>query len=399
MGHTGEGRLGVGRRLGVRGSPPGGSIDGTSALGGPPGRFLPDIPRSILVVMMSAVGDAVQVLPVVNALKRAFPLTRISWLVQPNVHSLVAGHPQVDEFLIFDRGDRRRTPGGLVVGLRNIRHAARQVAAVAARQPGGAFDLVLDLQVYFKAGLLTALAPGRVKLGFDWKRTRDLNWLFTSHRIPPAPGVHAHTQDQYFEFLRFLGVDPEPLAYNLELTPEEHRAKAQFFQALDRPACSVVVASSDPRKDWRTPGYAAVLDALYDDFGLQPILVGGGSPREERVAQEILRLTRVPVLRCLEEGLRRLLWLLDGSVLVISPDTGPLHMARAMEVPVIGLYGFTNPKRSGPYRRFQELIVDGYARHPREVYGITVERRRGGMERITPGMVMEKVELALERYG
>lgn len=349
-------------------------------------------------MMMSAVGDAVQVLPVVNALKRAFPPTRISWLVQPNAYSLLAGHPQVDEFVIFDRGDRRRTPGGLAASLRNIGRTSRRLAAVARKQPGGSFDLVLDLQVYFKAGLLTALTPGRVKLGFDWKRTRDLNWLLTSHHIPPHPDGYAHTQDQYFEFLRHVGVDPEPLTYNLELTPEEQRAKAEFFQTLDRPTCALVVASSDPRKDWGARGYAAVADALYDDFGLQPILVGGGSVREERVAGEILRLARVPVRCCLEEGLRRLLWVLDGSALVISPDTGPLHMARAMEVPVIGLYGFTNPKRSGPYRRFLDLIVDGYARHPGESYGITVERRRGGMERITPGMVMEKVELALERY-
>jgi len=94
-------------------------------------------------------------------------------------------------------------------------------------------------------------------------------------------------------------------------------------------------------------------------------------------------------------GLRRLLWLLDGSALVVSPDTGPLHMARAMEVPVVGLFGFTNPKRSGPYRRFTELIVDGYARFPGEDYRVSMDRRPGGMGRITTGMVMEKVELAL----
>jgi len=95
-------------------------------------------------------------------------------------------------------------------------------------------------------------------------------------------------------------------------------------------------------------------------------------------------------------GLRRLLWLLAGSALVISPDTGPLHMARAMEVPVIGLYGFTNPGRSGPYRRYTELVVDGYARFPGEEYEVNMERRPGGMGRITPDRIMEKVELALK---
>jgi len=355
--------------------------------------------RSILIVMMSAVGDAVQVLPVVSALKRALPLSRLTWLIQPNPHALVAGHPRVDEFVIFHRGDRRRTPVGLARALGSIRRTARELSAVAGRQPGKRFDLVLDLQVYLKAGLLTALTPGRIKLGFDRRRSRDLNRIFTTLRIPPIPGGYAHTQDQYFEFLRYLCVDPEPLAYDLALTDREQEAKACFFRRLDRPACSVVVASSDPRKDWRPDGYAAVLEALYHDFGLQPILVGGGSHREKSVAGEILRRTRAPIQSELEEGLRRLLWLLDGSALVISPDTGPLHMARAMEVPVVGLYGFTNPKRSGPYRRFQELVVDGYARYPGEDYRICPERRRKGMGRILPGMVLGKVELALERYG
>ena len=74
-------------------------------------------------------------------------------------------------------------------------------------------------------------------------------------------------------------------------------------------------------------------------------------------------------------------------------------MARAMDTPVVGLFGFTNPKRSGPYRRFTELVVDGYARDGEETYGVTTERRKEGMGRITPGMVLEKVEMALARSG
>ena len=84
---------------------------------------------------------------------------------------------------------------------------------------------------------------------------------------------------------------------------------------------------------------------------------------------------------------------------MISPDTGPLHMARAVEVPVVGLYGFTNPRRSGPYRQYEDLVVDGYARYPGEEYPIGKRRRRKGMRRIRPEMVLAKVQLALRRYG
>lgn len=349
--------------------------------------------------MMSAVGDAVQVLPVVNALKRALPAARITWLIQPIPHSLVADHPAVDKFVVYHRRRRRKTPGALLAEGRALRQVVAQLREAGRAQPGGVFDLVLDLQVYFKAGMLTRLAPGRVRLGFDWRRCRDLNWLFTNQRIPPAPEIYAHTQDQYFEFLRYLGVNPEPLVYGLEVVPGERREQERFFGALDRQACSVVLASSDRRKDWRSDGYAAVLNSLYHDFGLQPVMVGGTSTRERLLAREVIRLTSAPVLNAMEDGLRRLLWLLDGSTLVISPDTGPLHMARAVEVPVVGLYGFTNPRRSGPYRKYEELVVDGYARYPGEDYGISMERRRKGMSRIRPEMVLEKVQLALERYG
>jgi heptosyltransferase I len=269
---------------------------------------------------------------------------------------------------------------------------------VARSQPGGRFDLIVDLQVYLKAGLLTALSPGEIKLGFDRRRTRDLNAFLTTHRIPPNPKGHAHTQDQYFEFLRVLGVDPEPVEYGLQLTPSERSDQKGFLQPFHRPLCSVVVGTSTPRKDWNAGGYADVLDALYHDFRLQPILVGGPARREALMASAIGSLTRAPFRNELGDGLRRMLWILDASTLVISPDTGPLHMAQALGVPVVGLYGFTNPKRSGPYRRYRDLVVDGYARYPGEGYSLGMKTRRGGMARIKPDMVLEKVESALQKY-
>jgi heptosyltransferase I len=278
--------------------------------------------------------------------------------------------------------------------------AAATLRKVARLRPGGRFDLVLSLQVYLKAGLLTALAPARIKLGFDRRRARDLNWLFTTHRIPPHPLGFGHVQDQYFEFLRHIDVDPEPVVYGLDLTEREETSQRDFFSSLDAPGCALVVASSDPRKNWTVDGYAEVATKLRAGFGLAPILVGGRSEGEERMARAILgRVPRGEVVDARGGGLRRLLWLLAGSTLVISPDTGPLHMARAVDTPVVGLFGFTNPKRSGPYRRFTELVVDGFARSGEETYGVSMERRKEGMGRITPGMVLEKVESALARYG
>ena len=179
----------------------------------------------VLIVMMSAAGDTVHVLPVINALKRHSRSTHITWVLQPGPATLVQGHPSIDEILLFDRAR----------GWRAFADMRRTLASKA-------FDLVINLQVYLKAGVLTALARAPVKLGFDRRRARDLNWLVTTHRIPArAP---QHVQDQYFEFLDYLGVRSEPVVWDIGPWPHERAWQHDFFSTFDRPAASIVVAVS-----------------------------------------------------------------------------------------------------------------------------------------------------------
>jgi heptosyltransferase I len=339
-------------------------------------------PRTILIVMLSALGDAVHVLPVVNALRRKWPAARISWIIQPVPHQLVRGHDAVDEFIPFHR--RRGVD------------AWRSYATLQQALDGRRFDLLLNLQVYLKAGLITALAAADVKLGFDRARARDMNWLFTTHRIPARPV--GHVQDQYFEFLEHIGVDPQPVEWRIPIHDDERAAQRAFFDGFDRPVAGVVVGTSKPAKNWAPDRYAHVVDALDRDFGLQPVLLGGPSPIERAAADHIHAASQVQPIDALADDVRRLVWLLAGCRLVISPDTGPLHIARALDVPVIGLYGYTNPKRYGPYGKFTDLVVDGYARVPGEEYPPSMEYREDGMGRVTVEAVLDRVRVALERY-
>ena len=331
------------------------------------------------VVMMSAVGDAVHVLPVITALKQLRPTPRISWIMQPGPASLVRGHPAVDDIIVFERAAGWR--------------AFRDVRRALATRP---FDVVLDLQVYLKAGIVTAFTRAPVKLGFDRARARDMNWLFTTHRIAAHP-TGQHVQDQYFEFLDALGVRHDEPVWNLGPWPGEREAQGQFFARFDRPVAAIVVATSKPEKDWLPERWADVARALDRDFGLQAVLVGGTSAREQAAVETITRLAprAVPALGL---GLRRLVGVLDGAALTLTPDTGPLHMAVALDRPVIGLYGYTNPKRTGPYRRFQDLVVDAYG-DPGEEYPVSMELRPGRMGRITVEHVLEKVSVWRERYA
>jgi heptosyltransferase I len=332
----------------------------------------------ICIVMMSAAGDTVHVLPVINALKRHAPGVQVSWVLQPAPATLVRGHRSVDEILLFDRA-------------RGWRAFAEMRRALTARP----FDLVINLQVYLKAGLITAMTKAPMKLGFDRARARDLNWLVTTHRIPPHPGQHV--QDQYFEFLQYLGVPHEPVVWDIGPWPDERAWQREFYSTFERPAAPIVVATSKPEKDWLPERWAEVVDALWHDFGLEPVLVGGRSSRELHAESVITARTRHRPRSALGSGLRRLVAILDGAALALSPDTGPLHMAVALERPVVSLMGYTNPKRTGPYRRYRDLIVDAYG-DPGEDYPVVPETRPGRMHRIHVRDVLDKVEVWRTRY-
>ncbi len=328
--------------------------------------------RSVCIVMMSAIGDVVHVLPLVTALKRHSPHVRITWILQPAGATLVRGHWGVDEIIEFDRS----------LGL-------RAYPDIRAKLAGRSFDVVLALQVYFKAGIVTSFTRAAVKLGFDRTRARDMNWLFTTHRIPPHPGQHV--QDQYFEFLDALGVPYEPVTWDLGPWQHERAWQHEFLSQFERPIVPLVVGTSKPEKDWIPERWAAVCDALYGDFGLQPVLVGARSERELASERAILSAVNVPVTSALGSGLRKLVSILDGGALVISPDTGPLHMSVALNRPVVSLIGYSNPKRVGPYRRFHDLMIDAYG-DPGEEYEISMENRTGRMPRISVQDVLDRVQ-------
>ncbi len=335
-------------------------------------------PRRICIVMMSAVGDAVHVLPVVNALKRADPECHITWVLQPVPATLVRGHPSVDDIIIFDRAD----------GWSAFTSAAREMRKRH-------FDLLIDLQVYFKAGVLTAMSGARRRLGFDVARARDANWLFTTERIPSNPVQHV--QDQYFEFLEHLGIDHEPVEWKLGPWPAELEWQQEFVARFDRPIAAIVVATSKPEKDWIAERWAEVCDVLTEHYGLQPVLVGGTSPREVAAAESIRDYAIHNPISALGSGLRKLVAILDASALVLAPDTGPLHMAVALGRPVISLIGYTDPRRTGPYRDFHDLIVDGY-HDAGESAPVTMRTRPDRMAEISVGEVIEKIDLWAQRY-
>ena len=327
---------------------------------------------NVAVVMLSTAGGAVWTLPLLNAIRRAHPAAKISWVLQPGAASLVEGHPSVDRIIPFERGAGLQAYG-------RVRRATE----------GEEFDAVLVLQAYLKAAAVGAMLRTQNRIAIDRQRARDLSWIFRAKRLTARPV--GHMQDQYLEFLEPLGVTAEPLSYRLGPWEHEREWQQRFFEQFTRPAVPLVIGTTKDEKDWPAEHWAEMVDILWHDFALEPVLVGGRSPRELETERVILERARHKPRSALGSGLRRLVSILDGSVLAISPDTGPLHMAVAIDRPVIGLFGYTNPKRTGPYRKFGDLLVDAFG-DDGEDYSAAEPNRPGRMNLITVGDVLDRVE-------
>ena len=332
----------------------------------------------VAVVLLSAIGDVVHALPLVTSLKAAAPGLSIEWVTQPVPGEIAGRHPGVDRLWTLDRAR----------GWRGFRELRRDLG-------GRRFDLVLDLQVYAKASLVTRMLDSPRKIGFDRARARELNWLVTNERI--AAGPPRHTLEQYLEFADHLGI-PRRYEWPLPIGTRERADQSAFFARRGAPVAALVVGTSRGAKEWPAERWARLAESLQSEMGYEVCIVGSDSPSERARAAEIVDLSRVPILDERRNDLRRLLWLLDGAALAISPDTGPYHLAVALGVPAVGLYGLTDPARVGPGRRFPELVVDAFHDPGESWHPPRAGYRKGRMERIPVARVLEAVELARVRY-
>jgi heptosyltransferase I len=334
----------------------------------------------VCIVLLTGLGDVINGLPLVNLLKAHDPSRRITWVVEPMPSGVLRHHPAIDEVIVYHK--RRGA-----AGVRDLWRTMRRHR----------FDLTLNLNIYFKSVWPTLFSRAPNRLGFGPDRARDGVWLAANHHIAPGPRVH--TVDLFLEFAEHLGIQQREVRYDLRLTEEECREQREFFAPLrDRPVVAMVPASANARKDWLPERYAEVATALERDFGFHVVLVGGPGERETAIATEIVERSGASPVWGLGDGVRRLLWLIGGSDLVISPDTGPLHIARALDVPVIGLYGHTNPWRAGPYRRYQDLWVDRYTDPGAAPDPTVFGPRHGRMQQITVDDVLERAQRAVTRY-
>jgi heptosyltransferase I len=327
-------------------------------------------PDSLCILRLSAVGDISHTLPVVRTIQHAWPDTRLTWIIGKSEYQLVYDIPDI-EFVVFDKKAGWR-------GYLAVRHQLR----------GRCFDALLHMQMSLRASMLSLFVNSPIKLGFDRQRAKDLQWLFTNHKIRYQPAQHVI--DSFFGFSEALGISQKHLQWDIPI-PQEARASVQAQLPADAPYLVISPCSSMAYRNWDALRYAEVANYASDHYGLSVVLSGGPSALEKEFGRIISEHCRCTVINLIgKTTLKQLLALLQDARLVIAPDAGPAHLANAVGTPVIGLYATTNPDRARPYNSPQ-LVVNHYPEAVHCKYGKPVDalswgirvRDTGTMLRIT----------------
>ena len=319
--------------------------------------------------------------PLVRTLQAAWPDVRLAWVIGKGEHRLLDGLPGVD-FIEYDKRSG-------MAGMRGVRRALG----------GERFDALLQMQVAARANLLAAFIPARRRIGYDRSRSKDGHGLFINERIPDRPGIHV--LDAIGSFCEPLGLKQDFVRWDLPVPAEAFDwARAQWPDD-GRRTMLVSPCSSHGLRNWHPERHAALADHAAD-AGWRVVLCGGRSGLERETADAILAAMTHPALDLVgKDTLKQLPALLARGDLLVTPDSGPMHIANAMGTKVLGLHAASNPARSGPYsdRRY---CVDRYDDAARRFRGTPAAALRWGTkiehEGVMDLVTVEDAVAAFERY-
>ena len=325
---------------------------------------LPAAPRSICLLRLSALGDATHVVPMLRSMRRAWPQVPITWILGKGEAKLLEGLEDI-ELLVFDKS----------AGWSGVRELRRQLA-------GRRFEVLLQMQLAMRANLLSAFVGAERRIGYDRRRSKEGHSLFINERI--GPGGH-HVLDAFAQFLVPMGLQQDRVEWNLPV-PQAARDWAQQKLPGNQRTLLVSPCSSHSLRNWHVRRYAAVADHAAAR-GWRVVLSGGRSGLERRTADAIAEAMQFPVLDLVgKDTLKQALAMLERADLVLSPDSGPVHMANAMGTKVLGLFACTDRERCGPYSDLSHS-VNHYDEASRTFIGKPAAQLRWGKRVEFPGVM------------
>ena len=286
-------------------------------------------PDKVCILRLSAIGDVTHVIPVVRAIQKKWPETEITWVCGRLEHKLLQLIEGI-RFVVFDKSKGVKSYLDLWKALKTNH-----------------FDILLHMQTAARANIASFGIKADLKIGWDKARSRDLHQLFISHSVPAA--IQQHQVQGFLSFARALGIAVDEPVWDLPLTA----SALSFVNAYvneDKALMVISACSSHRLRNWRAERYAQLADYAISQLGMQVVLSGGPSQYELDMASQIeTHMHNTAINLVGKDTLQELCGILSRATVVVSPDSGPAHIANAMGTPVIGLYACTWSRRSGPY--------------------------------------------------
>jgi heptosyltransferase-1 len=296
-------------------------------------------PKKILIIKPSSLGDVVHSLPFLNAVKTRFSDAEIHWLIAKGLERLLERHPMISKLWIINKDAWKN--------IVNIRVTINELKVLLKQIKMEDFDIVIDLQGLLRSGIITAATRAPVRIGFT--EAREGSRLFYTHKVKGGRIIHA--VDRYLKIAGFLGCDindicfPLPLSFNSALSTQN--------LALSKEYAVIVPGARWKTKMWPLEKYGKLSAML----PLNNVIIG--SKRDVDIADKIVALSKGKAISLAgKTDLKELIEVMRGAKFVVSNDSGPMHIAAALGIPVFGIFGPTDPLRTGPYGEGHTLIKE-----------------------------------------
>lgn len=295
------------------------------------------IPKKILVIKPSSLGDIVHSLPFLNVLKDAFPFAEIHWVVAKGLEGLLENHPMVKKLWIINKDQWKN--------LKKIKKTAAEFRNLFKELEDEFYDMVIDLQGLLRSGLLTYATRAPIRIGF--KEAREGSTLFYTHKVRGEREIHA--VDRYLKIASVIGCEIEGVCFPMPLIKESGNVNKLKKGIGDY---AVIV----PGARWRTKRWHPErFGELASMLNIKTVIVG--SAYDADIARDVeIKSNGNALSMSGKTDIKELISIIRGARYVITNDSGPMHIAAAFGIPVVAIFGPTNPVRTGPYGRNNVIV-------------------------------------------
>jgi heptosyltransferase I len=309
---------------------------------------------NILIVKLSAIGDVIHTLPALNAIRAHYPRAHITWLVETAAADLVIDHRALDRVIV---SHRKRW-------IRELAGPGRRQAMVEIRDfwrelRDTDYDIIIDFQGLLKSALPVWLARGKRKIGFDrGMQHQEHSYLFLNERIPPVD-MEVHALTRGLMLLNAIGIDTPAVVYDIPVSERDSGHVKSMLAACgmdgSRPLVAINPVALWETKLWLNHRFAALADRMVGEAGVDVVFTGGSGDRETIEAIRGMMTEKAADLSG-RTTLSMLAALYQQAALLVTTDTGPMHLAAAVDTPVVALFGPTAPWRTGPYGQGHKVV-------------------------------------------